>query len=244
MIRTLEELAMNAWPALQTMLYDGWVLRFASGYTRRSNSISPIYHSTLPLDEKIPACERIYREKGLKVVYKITSDPALQDLDAYLERQGYQFDAHTSLQVLDLRSYQPVLTPVVSQSETRSEEWITAFMRMSQIDGQNGVTLRQLLDTTLPAQCYASVKVGEEIVACGLGVAQHGFIGFFDIVTDARYRRQGHGQQIMQSLLAWGARRGAHTAYLQVMRNNPPALSLYAKLGFAEAYHYWYRAKA
>ena len=42
MIRTLEELSMNALPALQTMLYGGWVLRFANGYTRRANSINPI----------------------------------------------------------------------------------------------------------------------------------------------------------------------------------------------------------
>ncbi len=31
MIKLIEELSMNAWPALQTKLFDGWVLRFADG---------------------------------------------------------------------------------------------------------------------------------------------------------------------------------------------------------------------
>jgi|LGOV01.1.fsa_nt_gb hypothetical protein len=33
MIRFIEELSMSAWPALQTHLYDGWVLRISKGYT-------------------------------------------------------------------------------------------------------------------------------------------------------------------------------------------------------------------
>ena len=32
-IRQLEHLAFNAWPALQVMVHDDWILRFAGGYT-------------------------------------------------------------------------------------------------------------------------------------------------------------------------------------------------------------------
>ncbi len=64
MIRTIEELSINALPALQTMLVDGWVLRFANGYTKRANSIHPLYASTGDAREKIhPVYEYWYRIK-------------------------------------------------------------------------------------------------------------------------------------------------------------------------------------
>ena len=34
-IRQMEERSMNAWPSLQTILDDGWVIRLANGYTKR-----------------------------------------------------------------------------------------------------------------------------------------------------------------------------------------------------------------
>ena len=61
-IRLIEELAFNAWPSLQTLLLDGWVVRFANGYTRRANSVNPLYPSEQAADAKIQACEQFYRD--------------------------------------------------------------------------------------------------------------------------------------------------------------------------------------
>lgn len=61
----IEELSLNHWQPLSTLLYDGWVLRFAGGYTKRANSINPIYYSTCDLNIKITECEKIYSANHL-----------------------------------------------------------------------------------------------------------------------------------------------------------------------------------
>ena len=89
MIRTIEELSMNAWPALQTLHYDGWVLRLAAGYTRRANSVYPLYPSRIDLDEKIKSCKFLYRARNLPAVFKLTETSMPEALDASLDEHGY-----------------------------------------------------------------------------------------------------------------------------------------------------------
>ena len=72
LIRRVEELTISAWPALHTLLYDGWVLRLAAGFTRRANSVWPLYESTLGLERKVEACEQVYRRAEQRVVFKMT----------------------------------------------------------------------------------------------------------------------------------------------------------------------------
>src|SRR5690348_17161021 len=96
-IRRFEEHSINEWPALQTLLLDGWVLRFANGYTRRANSVNALYESTREPLEKIAACEALYAQQGLKTTFKITSANEQSALDLLLAGCGYLKDAPTSV---------------------------------------------------------------------------------------------------------------------------------------------------
>jgi GNAT superfamily N-acetyltransferase len=243
MIRFIEELSMNAWPALQTMLYDGWVLRFANGYTKRANSINPLYPSSIDIHEKIQTCEKIYQDKNLPIVFKMTHDGHPKELDAILSAQGYRKDSDTSVQVLGLMNWPESRSPEVTLTSIESEEWHTAFTNMNEVKPERAVVHRKMLDAIIPVKCYASYVFENRIAACGLGVLQHNHLGLFDIVTDKTFRRIGFSERLMYGLLSWAKQQGAQKTYLQVMLNNAPALRLYEKLGFKEAYQYWYRLK-
>lgn len=92
-------------------------------------------------------------------------------------------------------------------------------------------------------RCFLSLMVDGIHAGCGLGIMESGYLGVFDIVVDPDLRSRGLGRIIVESVLQWGKQQGAETAYLQVMKNNLPAINLYRKIGFKEVYKYWYRKK-
>ena len=243
MITILEELSLNAWASLQTVLYDGWIIRFANGYTKRANSVNPIYPSSLDIDQKLHFCEDLYQNQKLPVVFKMTPATHPSHLDKMLDARGYQKDSPTSVQTIDLEIVNPQISSEAEIQDDLSDEWLENFCSMSSISEQNRKTLRQILINIIPRCCFVSLKSNGRVVACGLGVLQPGYLGLFDIITDKDFRHRGYGQKVVNSILAWGKESKAQKAYLQVMLNNAPALYLYSKIGFTEQYQYWYRIK-
>lgn len=71
--RRIEEASLNSWPDLQQMLFDGWIIRFAGGYTKRANSVTPVYPSEIPLQEKIAFCEKLYQDQHLPTTFRLPS---------------------------------------------------------------------------------------------------------------------------------------------------------------------------
>jgi ribosomal protein S18 acetylase RimI-like enzyme len=244
MICTIEELSMNAWPAMQTMLYDGWVVRSADGYTKRANSVYPLYDSKMALDVKIEFCESLYRDLGLPAVFKMTKASTPENLDARLESLGYRIDSPTSVQTLDLGVKKHEIPSDVDLASDDTEAWHEAFARMNNVSPDRRTTHENIVRAITPGKCYASISADGRMIGCGLGVLQAGYIGIFDIVIDPEHRGQGHGTRLMEALLAWGKGTGANASYLQVMCNNAPALRLYENLGFQERYRYWYRIRS
>ena len=225
------------------MLYDGWLIRFADGYTKRANSVNPLYPSSIDIDEKIQFCEHVYHQRNLPVVFKMTPSVYPSDLDEKLHADGYQIHSPTSVQTIDLSTVNfPGVSSAAFQDEL-SDAWLENFCRMSAVPPLHTKTLQKILMNIVPQRCFVSIQSNNRIVACGLGVLQTGYVGLFDIVTDKEFRNRGYAQQIVKSILAWGKQHQAQTGYLQVMIDNVPALNLYSRIGFIEQYQYWYRIK-
>ena len=241
--RFLEEITLNAWPALQTVFMDGWILRFANGYSKRANSVNSLYPSTEPLKRKIETCERLYYGRGLKSIFKITPSSLPAELDAVLAGAGYGREGRTSVQVLNLEQWSLARDRGVELYTDFAADWHLAYCVMNGIAPEHHNTVSQLLGLGVHDKRLAVLRREGKVVACGLGVKQDRFIGLFDIVVNPRMRRQGCGKAIVEGLLAWGKQDGAKTAYLQVVVENTPAQQLYSNLGFHEEYQYWYRVK-
>lgn len=236
---------MNALPAMQTVYYDGWVLRFSNGYTRRSNSINPLYSSHIDLDEKIEKCESIYRAKGLQVVFKLTDAAIPENLESKLVDKGYVPAAGSpvSIQLLNLDDVTDLPALDIMRAEVWSEQWQHDYMRLNRVDERHSETLKKMLASLVPRGCYFSIMRGGSMVACGLAVLEDEYVGLFGIVADSALRRQGLGKAITVDMLRWGKENGAYRSYLQVVHDNEPAVALYADLGFREVCRYWYLVK-
>lgn len=90
----LEEMNFNAWPALRTVPYDGWLLRSSGGASRRPNSVNCMTPSRLALDEKIATVEAIYRRWSRTTIFRLTP-LADEGLDAALAARGYMIEEPT-----------------------------------------------------------------------------------------------------------------------------------------------------
>ncbi|WP_339316060.1 GNAT family N-acetyltransferase [Paenibacillus sp. FSL R10-2734] len=246
MYKSIEEITLNTWPAEQSVLLNGWVLRTAAGYTKRANSVNPLYgaESSLPdLTDQIKRAEQYYIDAGLKPVFKITPYIQPANLDEVLANRGYTIVEPSSVRVLDMEGLALTddLRYSIQVQENLTEEWLNTFTDLAELSDVNRDSLTRMLSASYLQQGYVLLFKDGVPTACGLGVLQNGYIGLFDIITSSDYRRQGMAEQLLLTLLHWGKAQGATTAFLQVVQANAGASALYDKLGFKEIYQYWYR---
>lgn len=240
--KRLEELSLNGWPALQTVLYDGWLLRFANGYTKRSNSVSAIYcgGDDSDLDRKISVCEKMYESRGIRTVFKIT--PFVPDLlDERLERLGYAKIDHTLVKTARLTDIADHAHGELEVKAELTEEWLDAIAEMQKLSPGQRQTTRVMLEGQPLRQGFGILKEHGVPVACGLVVVEDGWAGIYDLVTAPEARGRGFGERLTRGLFSYARTIGAELGYLLVVRDNAAANRLYDKLGFEKVYDYWYR---
>jgi ribosomal protein S18 acetylase RimI-like enzyme len=238
--RRIEEASLNAWPALQQLLYDGWLLRLSRGFTKRANSIAPLRAGELPLARKLEFCTEVYRRAGLDPVFRLATVHPLGDLDARLDALGWSRIDPTLVLAIDLRRAKAPDTAAFV--EIALDDWLSIYAELSGVPPAAQPLHRALLNGIALPHVFGAIEHAGKTVACGLAVVEDDVVGLFDVVTDPAARRAGHGTAVVTHLLERGAARGARTGYLQVVEGNAPARALYAAMGFTELYRYWYRS--
>lgn len=241
-ITRIEEAALNAWPAPRQMVYDGWLLRFTGGPSKRVNSVNVFYPSSLPLAEKIAFCEAVYALAAQPPLFRVPVPFSTPDLVQSLLKAGYHAFDETHVLTRELGDTEPV--PEGLRVETFSiDEWIPYKGLISDAEPHPLALQQQILHCIVPEKRLIVLFAGDRPVACGMGALEGDFLGYFSIYTQHDARRKGYARVVMSALTAWGLQQGATLGYLQVEGFNQPAKALYRQLGFELCYPYEYYKK-
>ncbi len=263
-IRYMEEMSLNAWPSYRIEFYDGWILRYSHNYSYRTNSVEQISKSTIPVEEKIAYCERIYSDLHCRTSFKIQPllDPSFDEL---LAKRGYEIRRRTNVMTMDIndsnllpetgreflfenRLHLPTLVHygddlTVELKAFVTDEWMKGLFSLN---GTSDPTLRRIVPrmyASIPKQTIvASVEIDGRMVASGLGIRDRDWVGIYAIYVSPSCWRRGYARAICSTLLREAERLGANRAYLQVASGNDNAIKLYKSLGFSDFYTYWFRS--
>ncbi len=202
-IRQLEALAYNAWPALQTVLADGWVIRFSEGYTKRANSAAAFADAAAPVRAVAPFVEAIYARHGIVPTFR-SSPLADPDDHAWLLQAGYSAFDQSIVMTADLAAGRA--DQAVRLLAEPSLEWLEGFAAGNRYGPTVRPTLERMLAAIRPRTAYATLADDGRSTAYGLAVNEREWLGLFDILVEAPYRGLGQGRRLVRTLLNWGRR--------------------------------------
>ena len=121
----------------------------------------------------------------------------------------------------DPRLYDTLVSPFRYVSQAAEEEWIRTRVAYSQTEIRLAICLKE-----------GERHIGNIQLTDIDWVVRHGYLGMF--IGEPQYQSNGHGQQALRLMLhhAFGDL-GLHRVYLTVLDDNPRAIRVYEKCGFA-----------
>lgn len=246
LIRGLQERAARALPARRVEHAGGWWLRYHPRGAWWVGSVLP-HGDGDPgeLARRVTEAERFYAARGTATRFQI-SPPACPDaLDPLLAERGYRTESPMSLRVAPtarVLARLPATSPRVDVADHPTRAWFDTWRAVhGQVGDPDGEW--DMLERVNRPSGYASATIGGDVVAVGRVVADTGWAGVFGMATLPAARGRGVARSVLAAVASWAAAHHADHIYLQVERDNSPALRLYDRAGFTEACAYHYRAR-
>jgi len=241
----VEEAGLNASAPPQQRLLDGWLVRYLPGKARRARCINAVAMGRLPLKDKLAMAAEVYREADLPMIFRLSRFTQPASLDAELGTRGYVVVDSTRVMVVTRLPVAPA-APLpagcrwVALNGAAFADAVGALRGSPHAHCQSHAL--RLQHSPVPYQGYAIQRDTDgTVLACGQFAREADLVGLYDVMTLESARGQGLAGRLCERMLSIAALQGGRTGYLQVDSENEPALTVYRRLGFADAYRYHYR---
>ncbi|NYJ75563.1 GNAT family N-acetyltransferase [Allobranchiibius huperziae] len=256
----LQELMVAGMPPLRSEWLGRWLLREASGYTGRANSVLPLGDPGVPLSDALAFVASWYADRGgvpLLQVYGPSGFSVADDavggaaIDAGWTAFQRTLVMTGSVDALAVGGGSSTATVADRPDDAwwsgaaprEQEHRATATAIFDQIPDAAYLTLRA--DAIRPevsggADAGRPEVTAGEVVAVGRTAFAHAWAGVLSVHVPPAYRRRGLARQVMTLAAREARARGIRSMYLQVSQDNTPAVQLYESLGFAIHHEYYY----
>jgi ribosomal protein S18 acetylase RimI-like enzyme len=244
LLSRVEDAGLNAAAPPTQWWVDGWLVRAWPGKARRARCVHALMPGLMSLPERLAAAEALCVRQGVPLIFRITPFTQPPELEAALQACGFApVDPTCVLVRPETARPPPSAVPAgLALQPLDGAEFVETVgaLRGSPSAHRHGLALR-LQHSPVPFRGLALRRAADgRVLACGQVAVEPPWAGLYDIYTHPEARNRGLARVLCEHLLALGATRGGHLAYLQVEAANEPALAVYRRLGFIEGYGYHY----
>jgi ribosomal protein S18 acetylase RimI-like enzyme len=245
LVRRLEAVSFRAWPA-SSVIYDGsWQIRLTGSHpSKRINCVVPLDpsdHGNCAI--RLEKARKRFEDYGRPLMVRETTlmPPLLRD---FLLHNGWEVFEEVRVMTADLSGMELPETMAHLPSHDIGR-FVEASLKVSGDDITLRSAIAEIVSSIKPTLgLFIKEEVEGEPQATVICVQDNDLAGILSLDVAQTSRRTGIGSQILTSALRWARISGAKNAWLQVVSTNEPAIALYEKFGFSDAYTYRYWRKA
>ena len=238
-IESLERATLDAVAPTTVKPLAGWLVPFDHTTIGRAISAVPLSHDHIDTSS-LAEIESEYLQRGYRAQFRVADVVGLNNVHRALREHGYL-------------PHQPTLTMVgkvgdwpqrnadwsVQINQRPTEGWKSVYLSkdFDPVDGANRV--RALSRSTCLVYTHLIDDSGP--IAAGTASFGRGWLGLHGFRTVTRMRGRGCARSLIAELGRVAVLRRITRCFLQVEKENAPAIHLYGSLGFQTAwlYHYW-----